>query len=73
MPGADAVLIMVHAGRDNASVIDQLLSVATSRGQFSSNKARGSGKEEYQNKRGVEGVGGKRRIGGPVGVADPLR
>ena len=33
MPGADALLVMVHAGRENASV--QLQSVATSRGRFS--------------------------------------
>ena len=26
-----------------------------------------------QNKRGVGGVEARRRIGGPVGVADPLR
>ena len=35
--------------------------------------ARGGGEGENQNKRGVGGVGGRRRIGGPVGVADPLR
>jgi hypothetical protein len=36
MPGADAgVLVMVHAGRENARAVDQLQSVATLRGQFS--------------------------------------
>lgn len=72
MPGADAgVLVMVHAGREYASAIGQLQSVATSRGRFSGKRTKWFGTN--QNRRGVGGVWGRRRVGGPVGVADPLR
>lgn len=62
MPGADAgLLVMVHAGRENASAIDQLQSVATSRGQFSWKRDEvvwgegGPGREKIKTK-GVSGV-----------------
>jgi len=63
------------------SAIDQSLLVAASRGRFSwetENAVRGEerrqeGRENNPNKRGVEGVEGRRHIGGLVGVADPLR
>jgi hypothetical protein len=63
------------------NAFDQSLFVAASCGQFSwetenairGGERRGGEKGNNQNKRGVEGVEGRRRIGGPVSVADPLR
>jgi len=58
MPGADAgLLVMVHAGRENAPAIDQLQSVAASRGQFSWRKDYVVWGEEGEIKtKGVSGV-----------------
>jgi hypothetical protein len=82
MPSTDAGSLMVHAVRkEKGCAFDQLLLVATSCGQFSwetenvirDEERRGRGKGNNQNKRGVRGVEGRRCIGSPVGIANPLR
>lgn len=74
MPGADAVLVMVHAGRDNASAIDQLLSVATSRGQFSwkrDKQSEGDWEGRILKQKGCRGCGGETAHRGSGGCCRP--